>query len=607
LGFKNLCPGKILNETIEETILEKNMMRYTYLLSIFIFFQAISVGQNLISKTRVRGWTILSNSKEDGLTVIAKAREYDINQLQLSHDVIMDLREIRNPSKLMLVREFTEAAHKTGIPEVVLWDHALYNLNYYPDEFKTGPKGTIDLDNPEFWKWFKQDYRAMLNLIPDIQGLVLTFIETGAHVEDQYAQILKTNAEKLAAVVNAVADVVIKERKLKLYIRTFSYTQKEYNTVIGSISHLNNPNIILMMKETPHDFFLTHPDDLYAGTINRPTIIEFDCGNEFSGQNIIANTWPEYIIHRWSDFLRRPNIMGYSARTDRYGDTRIIGHPAEILVYTLKRYGEDTTLTTSAILDEFISKQYGAKALPFLKPAFSKAYDIISSTLYTLGINIAFHSALNFDSYEPSYGRHVPGRWITPPVTYIGHDVNRSFHYWKDIIQHLAPARYKKPTGSIRQETPVAIDSGWISPVELMDTVYLNYIITEKAYAVKQAEEALTLIEKSRPYLTSEAYNDISQLFNRTLLTAKLYLATARAYWGYRVFARGKEFQTETVRKIITNGLTELKSTAMLIKNYPYKVPKGQWNWRTDADMALKYHELISVSGWKEYGGVTVK
>lgn len=58
-----------------------------------------------------------------------------------------------------------------------------------------------------------------------------------------------------------------------------------------------------MMKEAPHDFLLTHPNDFIAGTINQPTIIEFDAAAEFNGQGILANTWTEFILKRWSDFL----------------------------------------------------------------------------------------------------------------------------------------------------------------------------------------------------------------------------------------------------------------------------------------------------------------
>ena len=215
-----------------------------------------------------------------------------------------------------------------------------------------------------------------------------------------------------------------------------------------------------MMKETPHDFFLTHPNDKYAGTIYRPTLIEFDAGNEFNGQGILANTWPEYVINRWSQYIRMPYIIGYVARTDRYGDTRIVGTPNEILLEALKSYTEDSTVTPDMIYDHFISRKYGSGAIKYLKPAFKLSFDIITSSLYTLGTNTTNHSALNYESYGSSYARHVSGKWMDPPVIYVKHDVNKKFHHWKDVINHIAPPKFKTPEGLVLTEAPFIADSG---------------------------------------------------------------------------------------------------------------------------------------------------
>ena len=128
----------------------------------------------------VRGWTILSNSEVDDLAVIAAAPKYRINHLELSHEVVMDLNEVRDEKKRSLVNRLVDSAHAAGIREVVVWDHALYELAYYPERFRTGPGGTLDLDDPAFWTWLKQDYREMLDRVPAADGIELTFIETGA-------------------------------------------------------------------------------------------------------------------------------------------------------------------------------------------------------------------------------------------------------------------------------------------------------------------------------------------------------------------------------------------------------------------------------------------
>lgn len=554
----------------------------------------------------VKGWNILTDNPSETDSVIDAAKRYDINHLQLSHQLIMDLRQLKDTAKRREINTLVARAHSAHIKEVTLWDHALYDLDYYPDRFKTGPQGTIDLDNPDFWKWFRQDYRDMMALAPGADGLILTFIETGARAEQQYSKKMG-RPEKLARVINNIADVVIGELRKKLYIRTFAYTNDEYQTIIGCMDYLKSRRIILMMKETPHDFFLTHPDDQFAGKINRPTIIEFDAGNEFSGQGVIANTWPEHIIRRWKDLSRRKNVIGYVARTDRFGNTSAIGRPSEILLYALKRYSEDTTITAETVYNEFITAQYGSRALPWVKNAFKSSYDIVTSTLYSLGTCTANHSALNFDPYSSSYLLHVSGRWIDPPVVFVRHDVNKEFHYWKDIIEHISPARYKMPSAGLNKYAPDVIKNKWVTPAECMNEEYLNYLVREKKFAVKKAEEALINVEKAEPFIKAEKYKVLYNTFSRTLLTARLYLAVTQAYFGYRVYARGESFRSEVVTTCIQQGLKDILETVKEMEACDEPYPRGSWDWKGDAQMALTYYRLIAEKGWPEYGGIVFK
>lgn len=544
----------------------------------------------------VRGWIILSDSEPDGLTVIQAAAAYDINHLQISHEIVHDLRHVRDEPRRRLAQTLTDAAHAAGIQEVVLWDRSLYPLDYYPDRFKTGPGGTLDLDDPEFWEWFKQDYREMLDIAPDVQGLILTFIETGARVENQHSTRMTTPQEKLAAVVNAVADVVIGERGLNLYARTFSYTLEEYDNIVGAIDLFRHPEIRLMMKETPHDFFLTHPNDFFAGTIARPTIMEFDAGAEFNGQGLIANTWPQHVIERWSDFITRDHVIGYTARTDRYGDTRLIGRPSEINLYALKRYTEEPSVTADRIYDEFITTRYGAGALPHVKAAFLNAFDIVTSTLYTLGTNTADHSALNHDPYASSYARHVSGKWIDPPVARIEHGVNREFHYWSEIMNHLAPP-WAKQGGTQLREVPWVVDEGWLEPEERMNEEYLRHILTEKEHGIALAEASLAHIDEARPLLSEADYEDLHHYFARTVLTARLHRAAAASYFGFRAWSRGGEHRTPYVEQSLRNGLVEMRRLAAEVRAYPVKPAAGQWDWVGDAEMADQYFRWIT-EGW---------
>lgn len=555
----------------------------------------------LPDKVAVRGWTILSASEPDALATIAAAPNYAINHLQLSHLIVHDLREIKDDRRRDLVNRLTDAAHGAKIDEVVVWDHALYPLDYYPEKFRTGPGRTLDLDNPEFWAWFKADYRAMLDRVPQVDGLVLTFIETGARAERQFSKKLTTEQQKLAAVVDAVAEVVVTERKLNLYARTFSYTHAEYDAIIGAVKLFANPGTRLMMKETPHDFFLTHPDDRYAGTIARPTLMEFDIAGEFNGQSIIACTWPEYVLRRWRSFAPRPHIIGYTARTDRYGDTRLIGRPEEINLLALKRAAEEPQLTAETIYDDFIAARYGAKgeAAAHVKAAFKSAYEIVTSSLYTLGSVSANHSALDFDPYASNYVLQVSGKWFDPPISYVAHGVNREFHAWRDVVNHLAPPFIKDPQNRRQwEEVPAVRQSGWIQPGEAMNEEFLRYIVTEKDHGIALAEQAAIHIEAARGGLKPEDYQQLFHHFQHTLLTARLQRATAAAYFGFRAWSRGEPQRSPFVNDITRQGLAEIRQVAKLIREYPVKPPVGQWNWTKDADNAERYFNWIVRDGW---------
>lgn len=548
----------------------------------------------------VKGWNILSRSIEDGLRVVQRAADFSINHLQLSHQIVHNLHELQNAERAKAAATLTRAAHLAGIREVVLWDHMFYGLDYYPQRFRTGPGGVLNLDDPAFWEWLKDDYRRMLDAAPPVQGIVLTFIETKSRVEDQYSATLLSDEAKLGAAVNAIADVVIGERGMNLYARTFAYDASEYERISKAVAQFSRPQIRLMMKEAPHDFFLTHPNNQLAGRFERPSIVEFDTAGEFNGQGLIANTWPQYILRRASDLLNRNHVVGYVARTDRYGHTRILDQPSEVNLHALRRFMEDRNVDPQSVSRDFIRNRYGAAAVEPLQRAFAAAYTIVNCSLYTLGTNMARHSAMDFDPYSSSYARHVSGKWIQPPVVSIGHGVDRQFHYWKDIIEHLAPA-WAKAGGAHLGEVPQVVENGWLTPGESMNERYLRLVLTEKAHGVALARSALSEVDSARAVLAAEDYQQLQHYFARTLLTARLYEATAAAYWGFRVWARGSEHRSTYVIKTTRDGLLQMIEVASAIESYPVAPASGgQWGWTEDAAMARRYWHWIVEEGWPE-------
>ncbi|MGQ8336204.1 hypothetical protein ACUNWD_06600 [Sunxiuqinia sp. A32] len=551
----------------------------------------------------IRGWNILSDDTVKGMLVISNAENYQINHLQLSHNLMKDLKDVRNPQKLHPTRKLLDAAHHAGIEEVLVWDHSLYSLSYYPERFKN-KDGRINLDNPLFWKWIKDDYRSMLDSLPGLDGIVMTFIETGAHVEDQYSEKWKTESEKLANLVDSLASVIIDERGLELYIRTFIYTRNELESLLGCVNLVQNPKVKIMSKEVPHDFFLTHPVSSFINRFNKDVIIEFDLGHEYNGQGIIASIFPKTMVERWRYFATQKNVIGYVARTDRYGDTQNVSRATEVNLYALKRISENPELSADSIVAEFIAQKYGNAAVKILKPVFLETEEIFKSVLYTLGLHMNSHSALELEDPN-TYGRHCSGIWLENPVVNIGHGVNKEFHYWKDIVENLSPARYKSKNQAngkstvFYQESPWIIDSGWLSEVDKMNETYLGYVITEKEYGVQKAKWAIDEIKKANPLISSnEDYEELLHLYERTWLTSRLYLASAKAYFGYRTWLNYPG--DEKAKRIATEGLNEIDTVSSEMEKYPFKGPVGQYSWIRDVHRAKNLHNKIT-NGWDVY------
>jgi hypothetical protein len=483
-------------------------------------------------------------------------------------------------------------AHGEGIPEVVLWDHPLYDLDYYPAQFRTGPGRTLNLDDPAFWAWFKADYGKMLDLVPGADGVVLTFFGTAGHAELQASAHLTTPA-KLAAVVNAVADVVVHERHLNLYVRLFPNDRPVDPDLLGAAALIARPEVRLMIKPFPLDYFLTCADDASIGALPHPTVAEYELTGEFNGEGLVPNTFVEDLLARCRDINRRPNVIGYTIRTDRLGESRLVGRPGEVNLLAVKRAGEDPDVTADQVYDEFITAKYGSAAVPEVKAAMKNAYDVVTSGYYTLGTPMSDHSKLDFDLASGPYLHLVTARWAPTPIGYVRHGLNREFHFWRDIVNHLAPPAFKDPAFA----TPYRLSEDerrWLEPGEAMNEEYLRYVVTEKSYGVHLAEESLHHIDAAAKVMAPAAYAQLRPYFERGVLTARLQRAAASAYFGFRVWNRGPTYRTAFVNETVQSGMTEIREVGALIRSYPVKPPTAQYVWGADADLADRYFRMAA-------------
>src|SRR4029079_18710695 len=136
-----------------------------------------------------------------------------------------------------------------------------------------------------------------------------------------------------------------------------------------------------------------------------------------------------------------------------------------------------------------------------------------------------------------------------PPGADVKHGVNRDLHYWRDVVDRIAPPAVKEPKGAQWGEVPWVRDSGWIHPGERMDEATLRMVLTEKRWGVTKARESLRAIEAGRRVQRLADYRELHALFERTLLTARLHEGVASAYYGYRVWTLGDGARTPYVMR----------------------------------------------------------
>jgi len=193
---------------------------------------------------------------------------------------------------------------------------------------------------------------------------------------------------------------------------------------------------------------------------------------------------------------------------------------------------------------------------------------------------------------EVYYSRHCSGKWMDKPEVFIEHGVNKKFHYWKDVVEHLSTAEWKSRSNKsggktmLYLEAPWIIDSGWVTPVDKMNKEYFDYIIAEKKYGVDKAKWALEKIESAKDHIVSaEAYDQLHLLYEKTHLTAQLYLYANKVWFGFRVYQNDP---SEEMLTTIKTAFIDLQNVADEMKAYPKEKLPGQYVWQNDIYTAEK-------------------
>ncbi|MDO8585714.1 MAG: hypothetical protein Q7T82_01615 [Armatimonadota bacterium] len=268
---------------------------------------------NFTGSEMKKGWIFLRDDLPYHLELLTHAREYHVNHLQISHDIMMYAwQPINDVAKRSKINQLIDTAHANGVSEVVLWSHEIMYRDL-PPQYRVG--GKVNLDDPGFWTWMDSEYETLFTVCPNADGLVFTFSESDVDFDNRFETIHtgKTPIDTYAKAIETLWNVCHRHNK-SLYIRTWGSDKWIRDGLMR-----NDPAIWLMNKATgAADWNVIQEDYDMVGTApGHPELMEFDFTGEYWGLTYTPWAGIDFTRHLWSEFGLPRGVDGMAARIDR--------------------------------------------------------------------------------------------------------------------------------------------------------------------------------------------------------------------------------------------------------------------------------------------------
>jgi len=436
-----------------------------------------------------RVWQLQDYNMPHIARVIELARRYGINEVQLSHNIVMSAEQVLENEKLAAdINTICKHAHRNRV-RVSAWTHELSGV---PADFFVDNK--VNLDDPKLWAWLNDKYNRVFDTCPNLDGIVLTFHETQASVYHDGSVVSSlTPPQRVAKLIDTLAGICGYRGK-ELVVRSFCHQPSELQSIKEGFAQAKS-KFVVMSKCQPHDWQPFYPHNPLIGDVGgHPQIVEFDCGHEFLGQGDIPYIDVEYMKGRL-DYGLSKGVVGAVARIERYGN-HALDTPNWANVYVFSKLLQDPSRDPNRLLEEYVSQRYGKKAVAYVVPALERTFDIVNKTFFALRFWVTDHSRVT--SYDYAMG-HVTERstakWDPDPK-------------WAEIEKRL------------------------MSP----DVSTLRQIQREKDEALALCKKSIQDIEQARTVLAASDYGELMTYFKREEAVVRTWRAHFDAIFSVRAY-----------------------------------------------------------------------
>jgi hypothetical protein len=515
---------------------------------LLIISLAVATSLSAAAPLPYRAWELQDYNMEHIRRLIDLAAERGANRIQLSHDIMMYAQQpVEKPALAADVNRICDWAHAKGI-KVDVWCR---DLSGVPDEFIK--QGRIDLTNPRTWEAIQSKYVKLLQVCPQIDGVVLSMMEGSTLIYGPKVLSDKSPSERVAQLIDKVYEVCQQHHK-ELFARTFAYNPTDLKAIQEGIK-LCKADVIAMPKCVPHDWQPFYPYSPDIGDVGgKRQVVEFDLGHEFTGLSRIPYVMLDY-MKRHLDYDIKKRVSGVVFRVERLR-WWAVGTPNEAVLDIATALVVDPSADPHKLYEQWLAKRYPAPAVPHLQAAFNRTPQIVEKGLFVLGCWVTDHSKLPSYNYARSHLKERANSLWEPT------------EHWKEVERKLL-----HPTAETITE-----------------------VANEKDAALQQANASLADLEQAKPYLTSADYEALKGYFVRAKTMVVVWKVAMEVIFGMDAY---RESRASSDRQFLAEAADQLEKatqenrTLLIEMLADYRTPGPKPNISTSEGLVREARRVL--------------
>ena len=333
--------------------------------------------------------------------------------LQIDHNIYKHaLRENLNLNRRDYMNHLIREAKAAGV-DVYFENKELWFSDFILKYRKELMKDGVLCPSDPFWyeEFLPYKYKELFLALPDLAGIVVS-IGTG-EARLAISNTFACGCERCRRLdpVEWYKNMIMamykpfRDAGKKLVVRDFIYSKEEQERFKTAFNAMPD-EIGLSLKNTPHDFYPTFPNNPLMGQVgNHPQITEYDVNGQFYGWGAIPGTMLRDIRERLR-YGSEHNVTGFIARTDWEGvqDYTCFDNLNMLNLYAIAAYAENPEvreediylkwLTEEKMLEEGITPQDLKKCVKWISGIMDRTWDVVKNTNFVNGAVFSNDSCL---------------------------------------------------------------------------------------------------------------------------------------------------------------------------------------------------------------------